>query len=103
MAGRPRTVLCTNPCSPCGPPHTQVTELQQRLQSSAQQQAADTASARATQAQQQLDAAVDEAARLRAEAAGLQRQLATLQRQVSDLKVRLGPQAAWFYGLLLWL
>ncbi|PRW61074.1 E3 ubiquitin- ligase BRE1-like 2 [Chlorella sorokiniana] len=64
----------------------QVADLLGRLQSSAQQQAVQTAQQRADTAQQQLDTAVEEAARLRAEAAGLQRQVAALQQQVTDLK-----------------
>lgn len=64
-----------------------MAHLQAQLQSSTQHQVAEAAKRHAAEAQQQLGAAVEEAARLRAEAAGLQRQLDALQGQVADLKV----------------
>ncbi|KAI3432441.1 hypothetical protein D9Q98_003994 [Chlorella vulgaris] len=64
----------------------QVSSLEAKLQSGAQQQAVEAATQRAAAAQQQLDAAVEEAARRHAEVAGLQRQLDHLQQQMADVK-----------------
>lgn len=83
------------------PFYLQLASLQLQLQGNALQQAAESATKHAAAAQQRLDEAIEEAARLRAEASGLERQLALLQQQVADLKASLGVPIQPL-GTMLW-